>query len=136
MGLGPEDAADVAQETFVTLLRSLPDIRDASALPSWLMTVARRLSWRRALSADDTRRLVGDGETDPSDDIVDAIWVFGAVERLGEPCGSLVRWLYLDDTEPSYADVAARLGCALGTVGPMRIRCLARLRSILEGGAS
>jgi DNA-directed RNA polymerase specialized sigma24 family protein len=40
--------------------------------------------------------------------------------------------LYLDDTDPSYRAVAARLGKAIGTIGPARARCLRRLRSAME----
>ena len=45
-GLNPEDAADVTQGTFVTLIDSLDRLRDEERLASWLMTVTRRQSWR------------------------------------------------------------------------------------------
>ena len=39
--------------------------------------------------------------------------------------------LYFEDPAPSYAEVAARLGRPLGSIGPTRARCLARLREVL-----
>src|SRR5580658_4394792 len=39
--------------------------------------------------------------------------------------------LYFDPAEPSYAQVARRLGRSAGGIGPMRARCLQRLRALL-----
>ena len=35
---------------------------------------------------------------------------------------------FVTEPEPSYAEVAARLGMPIGSIGPIRARCLARLR--------
>ena len=58
-----------------------------------------------------------------------------ALLRLGEPCRELLVALYLDPAEPSYADIAHRLGRAIGGLGALRARCLARLRSIMDDAA-
>jgi hypothetical protein len=39
--------------------------------------------------------------------------------------------LYFDPAEPSYAQAARRLGRSAGGIGPMRARCLQRLRALL-----
>jgi RNA polymerase sigma factor (sigma-70 family) len=138
LGLGAEDAGDIAQESFAALLRALPAIEDASTLGSWLMTVARRLSWRRLenRSRSEPTAHILTTDRDRSDELVQALWVCEAVDALGEPCASVVRSLFLDPTEPSYSQIASRLGCAIGTVGSLRTRCLARLRLLLEIEAS
>ena len=41
--------------------------------------------------------------------------------------------LFYDPAAPSYAASAARLGVSPETVGPLRTRCLRRLRTALEG---
>ncbi len=135
-GLGRDDAADVTQTVFVALLESGASIRDQERLPSWLMTVARRQAWRLR-----SRRDHESPQPDPGTDLADELdrfadWetvavVHEALARLGQPCRDLVVWLYLDAANPSYAEIAARMGKAIGTIGPMRARCLQTLRTFL-----
>ncbi len=40
--VGPADADDCFQETFMAALRAYPDLRDASNLRGWLFTIANR----------------------------------------------------------------------------------------------
>jgi RNA polymerase sigma factor (sigma-70 family) len=40
--VGPLDAEDCYQETWLSALRAYPDLRDASNLRSWLLTIAHR----------------------------------------------------------------------------------------------
>ena len=42
-----------------------------------------------------------------------------------------LRLLYFDPSIPSYADVAATLSMPIGSIGPLRARCLKKLRKIL-----
>jgi RNA polymerase sigma factor (sigma-70 family) len=132
-GLIQEDAADVTQTTLVELLKSIHQLRDDSSLTSWLMTVARRQSWR--LKQEQTRQAVQPAEpTAPADTIGDwerATAVHDALRRLPMPCRALLYALYLDPTEPSYDDIAHRMGRATGTIGPLRARCLAHLQAAL-----
>lgn len=137
-GLSQHDAADVAQETFTALIKGVDTITDPERLPAWLITVARRRSWRRlgrqSLPLDD---LDDDAVTadDVAADTARALWVYEAVQDLGEPCRSLVIALFFDPAEPSYAEIALRLGRPVGSVGPLRARCLDRLRAVLEQAA-
>lgn len=135
-GLSFDQAADVAQETFAALMTSMHRIRQPERLASWLMTVARRLSWReRSRAAADRIDIAGIDVLDVgdvSDDWVTVEWVYDSVQGLGEPCRSLVLSLFFDPDEPSYAEIALRLGRPVGSVGPLRARCLDRLRSVLE----
>ena len=132
-GLSSVDAADVTQTTFVALLDSITRLRADERLASWLMTVARRQAWR-------IRRRYGQEQpapaavADPGDPIAD--WeqvtvVHDALHRLGTPCRDLLVALYFDPTTPSYAQVAERLGRSIGGIGPMRARCLQRMRALL-----
>ncbi|HET7273519.1 MAG TPA: hypothetical protein VFI90_20795, partial [Rubrobacter sp.] len=58
-------------------------------------------------------------------------WLDHGLLLVGEPCKNLLSALYLDPEQPSYAQVAGRLGMAIGSIGPTRIRCLKRLRRVL-----
>src|ERR1700736_4126993 len=40
--VGPDEADDCFQETFVAALRAYPRLRDASNLRSWVLTIAHR----------------------------------------------------------------------------------------------
>jgi RNA polymerase sigma factor (sigma-70 family) len=132
-GLSREDAADVTQATFIALLDSINRLRDDQRLPFWLMTVARRQSWRLRRRRDQELRVCAPGgaAADPIDDWERTAVVHEALHRLAAPCRDLLLALYFDPSKPSYAEVAERLGRAVGGLGPMRGRCLERLRAIL-----
>jgi RNA polymerase sigma factor (sigma-70 family) len=133
-GLSAEDAADVTQSTFVMLIDSLDRIRDDEKLASWLMTVARRQSWRvRNLS----RRSVAleeaaEGSVDPLADWATVVALHDALSTLGGSCRELLLALYFEPESPSYAEIAERMGRSIGGIGPLRGRCLDKLRGILE----
>ncbi len=136
-GLDREDAADVTQATFTSLLESIDDVVRSERLASWLMTVARRTAWRHRRGAERERERTGllempdAGAVDPLEDVERAELVHEALSRLGGPCRELLVALYLDPAEPTYAEVAARTGVAVGTIGPARARCLRRLRQVM-----
>ena len=133
-GLEREDAADVTQEVFVALLHSLGSLKDDTALASWLMTVARRTAWRTVERNGRARRASADPDAEQQDPV--ELWtslatLHDAVTQLGDPCRTLIHQLYLDADEPSYAEIAARMGRSVGGIGPLRGRCLDRLRSMI-----
>ncbi len=131
-GLGSEDAADVTQMAFVALLDSLSALRDDERLSSWLMTVARRQSWRVRRRREVERPLAMVAQVvDPLADWDRVACVHDALQQLPSPCRELLHALYFDPAEPSYAEVAARLGRSIGGIGPMRARCLQRMRTLL-----
>ena len=139
-GLTTEEAADVVQTTWLELVRRLQDIRSSRAVTSWLVTAARREAWRvRELS----RRRVPDGaaqlesvpDPDPgpgerllSDERDQALWRH--LQRLPERCRTLLR-IVAQVTRPDYAAVAEAMGMPVGSIGPTRGRCLAKLREML-----
>ncbi len=135
-GLPREEAADIAQNVFITLLRSLDTLRDDEQLRYWLSTVARRQSWR---SLDRSRREVATAfvpdavADDPTDEWDRLDWLHDGLLALDEPCRELLSLLYLQGDPASYAEVSRRLGRPVGSIGPTRARCLERLRRVLEG---
>ena len=132
-GVTREEAADITQMTFIALLESIGKLREEQRVASWLMSVARRLAWRQRRRSD-RDRLGLEGVSWPDDAI--ATWervtvVHEGLQRLGRACRDLIQALYFDPASPSYAAVAERLGRPIGGIGPMRARCLQRLRSLL-----
>ena len=45
-GLGEQDAADVVQNVFTIVLRRLESLQQPDRFSAWLITTARRESWR------------------------------------------------------------------------------------------
>jgi RNA polymerase sigma factor (sigma-70 family) len=132
-GASREEAADITQMTFIALLESIGKLREEQRVASWLMSVARRLAWRQRRRSD--RERLGLEGISSSDDAIEN-WERVAViqeglQRLNRPCRDLILALYFDPASPSYAAVAERLGRPIGGIGPMRARCLQRLRSLL-----
>jgi len=135
-GLSRDDAADVTQTTFLALLEGLDSVRTEERLASWLMTVSRRQSW--AVRNRTSRESPEAAEIADRDDVHDPLerWeeltvLHDALDNLGSPCRDVLLALYFDPAEPSYRDIAERLGYQIGGIGPMRARCLRRLRNDL-----
>ena len=139
-GLSTDDAADVTQLTFTILVQSMDRLPEDSKLGGWLTTVARRHTWR--LLERNRRQGIGrhavldenitGGGTEPIESWELGEWLHQGLSMIGQSCRNLLFALYLDPGQPSYAEVAKRMGMAVGSVGPTRIRCLERLRRVLD----
>ncbi len=139
-GLSTDDAADVTQLTFTILVQSMDRLPEDSKLGGWLTTVARRHTWR--LLERNRRQGIGrhavldenitGGGTEPIESWELGEWLHQGLSMIGQSCRELLFALYLDPGQPSYAEVARRMGMAVGSVGPTRIRCLERLRRVLD----
>jgi len=132
-GLTPVDAADVTQVTFIALLEACDRLRDDERLAAWLITVARRKAWRviRQMSRE---RPSDEVATEPAPSLPweDIAVLHDALLRLEGPCRELLFALYFDPEKPSYAEIAARFDRPVGGIGPMRGRCLQRMRRLLD----
>jgi RNA polymerase sigma factor (sigma-70 family) len=134
--LSDADADDVAQTTWLRLLRSIDRLEDPAAVGAWLVTTARRESLRvlqgrtREFPTDEPALL---DEPDPAsveervaeDERREALR--RAVRELPARPRALLE-LLLASPDPSYAEVGAALGIPVGSIGPTRERSLARLR--------
>jgi RNA polymerase sigma factor (sigma-70 family) len=151
-GLSGGDAEDVGQETFWALAQQLSRIEDPERLGGWLLTTARRISWRvmqqrRQEQPDATADLADNEGVDgnvigpariPTYAELVAAWdrqeaLTLGLARMGGRCRELLSLIFLDAEEPSYDEISARLGMPKGSIGPTRNRCLIQLRQILEG---
>lgn len=132
-GSSREDAADITQSTFVALLDGIDHIRQHERLGSWLVIVARRHARRTRRRGDREQPWddPGTGSEDPIQDWERAAWVRSGFRQLAKPCRDLLGALYFDPRSPSYAEIAERLGRAIGGIGPTRARCLEQLRTVL-----
>lgn len=130
----PEDCADVFQRVCLDLYQNLRQLRNDQTLPAWLITVTRRRSFaflrgkREDISIEEYA-----AEANPQVDAVENEFLLErAVAELPSRCESLIRLLYFDSEEPTYAEVSQRLGIPVASIGPTRARCLEKLRRLLE----
>jgi RNA polymerase sigma factor (sigma-70 family) len=138
-GLNREDAADIAQQTFIILMENLEGIDEDGNLAGWLGTVARRHTWRRAerrkrepLLEEETALVMADMDAAERQDKWERLlWLHTGLSRLDERCRHLLQALYFETGEPSYANIAEKLKMAVGSIGPTRARCLEKLKEIL-----
>ncbi len=139
-GLAGGDAADdVSQNVWLRLVDHLGNLRDPAALPGWLATTARR-ECGRVLRAARGPLAAGYGlgaETLPDEQAATAEQELLAAERhaaLREAFGDLPadcqRLIVLLTADPPllYAEISARLGIPVGSIGPTRRRSLDKLR--------
>jgi RNA polymerase sigma factor (sigma-70 family) len=135
---------DVIQTTWMQLVRGHRSIAEPRAVSAWLTTTARREAWRigkaggrvEATETDALDVLLPEQESAEdraaTGDENRRLW--SAVRHLAERCQRLLRVIAFED-RPDYARLAADLAMPVGSIGPTRQRCLAKLRALLEGPA-
>jgi len=141
-GLPPHEAADVFQATCMELLTRLPELREPRALPKWLMQVAHHQCYRwkqqqqRIVSRDADAHTPEPGIPAIADSLVQQTqeeqMLREALASLTPQCRRLVELLFLETPPRPYAEVAAELGLALGSIGFTRQKCIERLRRSLD----
>jgi RNA polymerase sigma factor (sigma-70 family) len=140
--LSRHEAADVFQATCTELLVRLPELRDPRALPKWLMQVAHHECYR--LKRLNQRVVSRDADLDLPEPETPAIaeslvqqtqeeqMLREAMTSLTPQCRRLVELLFFETPSRPYAEVAAELGLAVGSIGFTRQKCIERLRRQLE----
>lgn len=129
---------DVYQTTWLRLAEHLDRIRQPESLGGWLARTARneclravKLGGREDLRGDLDLDLVDRTappvdkrvETDAANEI---LW--RAFATLSQACQQLLRLLIAEPPLP-YDRISELLGISIGSIGPTRARCLAKLRT-------
>jgi RNA polymerase sigma factor (sigma-70 family) len=143
----PETTAeDVVQTTWLALVNRRTSILDPVAVGGWLTTTARREAWRVA-KAGNAATPVEDEELAPrlprqrsAEDAVvqrdEGRRLWAAVDELPERCRRLLRIVAFEN-RPDYRQLATDLEMPVGSIGPTRGRCLAKLRvALMQAGES
>ena len=134
----------MVQATWLGFVRLHRTIEDPQAVASWLITSARRgaaaqaRAARRATPVQDEalHAVLPDGESAEAlavrDDEASRLW--RAVASVDERCRKLLRVVAFMD-RPDYQALSKDLDMPVGSIGPTRARCLAKVRRALtEGG--
>lgn len=137
--LGHEEAHDVGQTVWLLLVEKIGGLREPAALPGWLATTTQRECFRvlRVERRHEHTELPAEDQMPPDPDATMIEEEVLAAERgaafraafdtLPSGCRALLS-LLASDPPPGYAEISATLGVAVGSIGPMRARCLDRLR--------
>jgi RNA polymerase sigma factor (sigma-70 family) len=147
-GLDEDAAAEIFQDVFAALLESIQTIEQPSRLQAWLVTTAKRKTWRAVSRAKSLRPFDGDEEGaggemyDIPDERVlpeealarleEQHLVRAALSELDERCRRLIQMLFYAAEAPPYSEIAAALGTTEGSIGPTRARCLKKLLDVLR----
>ena len=140
--LAESDAADVAQVTWMRLLEHIDRLNSPDRVGSWLAATARN-ECLRSLAA---RKKVVLGHDDvvleenaaPEPEIDERLLAAESAQLVREALSCLPRKsqrmleLLMADPPASYAEISDQLGLPVGSIGPTRSRCLARLRELLH----
>jgi RNA polymerase sigma factor (sigma-70 family) len=138
--LDDADSEDVGQIVWLHLVNQLDSLRVPAALPGWLVTTTRRECLRARQAAArlplPTGAYIDEGNVaDPNaphaeDELILAERHAALREALSDlpPGHRQLIALLTADPPLSYAEISARLGIPIGSIGPSRSRLLARLR--------
>lgn len=149
-GLDEDQAAEVFQSTFTSLLQHLNRIDQPDRIRAWLVTTSRRETLRmlRKQSAE-----LSFSDTDPSSEgsaneampddsplpneelerIEEQNIIRIALSALDERCQKLISMLFYRPVPVPYAEVAEALHIPESSLGPTRARCLQKMRRLLTG---
>jgi RNA polymerase sigma factor (sigma-70 family) len=133
------DAEDIGQSVWLQLVDHLDRIRDPAALPGWLVTVTRRECLRvlgaargllEARSVIDTEAIPDEQARTAEEELLVAERHAALREAFRDlpPAGQRLILLLMEDPPVPYAEISARLGIPVGSIGPTRRRCLDKLR--------
>lgn len=143
-GVTFDEAGEVFQAVCVEMVTELPRLRRPEALKAWLVSVTQHKALKVKTRAQRERQwvdpdAVAETVRDPDRGIARAIEevqraqaVRECVRELPERCQELVRLLFFHEPPLPYAEVAARLGLAVGSIRFIRGRCLKKLEVVLK----
>ncbi len=140
--LAESDAADVTQTTWLRLLEHINRIERPDRVGSWLAATARH-ECLRSIAA---RKKVVLGHygydleavVSAEPEVDERLLADERTQVVREALTSLPRlWqrlleMLVADPPASYAEISEQLGLPVGSIGPTRGRCLARLRVLLR----
>lgn len=143
MRLSREETLDMFGQVCYLLLTNLKRIKSPDKLLSWTATVTRRevlATLRRSSLFDE---FVSQEKTSPRsrtpagpDDVLHAAeqaeLLVRAIKKLPKRQGDVIWYLFLDERQLTYEEIAKKLRMPVASVGPTRQRALERLQTILR----
>lgn len=134
------DISDCFQQTWVSLYNHRKNLKNPSRLSAWLVTTAKREAIRlkkiAARTTDgDFDSKVSDNQLLPDEELElleHQAHLEIAIDQLDKRCQNLVELFFFAHEDLSYQEISTTLGIPMNSLGPIRRRCLERLRKILS----
>jgi RNA polymerase sigma factor (sigma-70 family) len=137
-----DEAMDIFQSVCLEMLSELPKLRDAKALPKWIIQVTAHKCFHRRRQLARMTQAGNSGELPVQATLAVAERILRQAEEeqslrqalsaLPPRCRQLIQMLFFEEPTRPYQTVAAELGLAPGSIGFIRQRCLDRLRKRLD----
>lgn len=145
-GMDHDLANDIFQQVCTKLYQNLDKIEQPDRLQAWIVTTARRETWRYQRKqgryqplhdeTSDESAIVDTTQGGLPDETVIALeqqhLIRSTLNQLDERCQNLISMLFYRTSPPAYAEIAQALGISEGSIGPTRARCLQKLAKLLE----
>ena len=142
-GLSREEAADIFQAVCLDLIQNLSKVKDAKALPKWLMQVTahkcfhwKRQSARMVYHDDEETKLPEASVAAEAElnirEVEEEQMLREARASLSTRCQELIHMLFYEEPKRPYQQIAEGLGLATGSIGLLRQKCLDSLRERLD----
>jgi RNA polymerase sigma factor (sigma-70 family) len=137
--LSAEDIADVGQKVWLLLVEKIGSLREPAALPGWLAKTTQHecLHVLGEARRHDHAELPPEDQmpTDSDTSMIEEEILLAernaalraALAELPHPCRELLSMM-ICDPPCKYEDISATLGMKIGSIGPLRARCLERIR--------
>jgi RNA polymerase sigma factor (sigma-70 family) len=139
--LDRESTEDVLQTTWLALVGHADTISDSRAVLQWMLVAAKREAWRvlRGQIRQTPTEIDEDAVATPDSELPENVTLRDAdqqvlwthIAELPDRCRELLRVIAF----PDYAELARALRMPVGSIGPTRGRCLAKLRASLTADA-
>lgn len=133
--VGPGEAEDCAQETFLAALRAWPELPPHTNLRAWVLTIARhkaidgvRARRRRAQPDPDAGTVAQAPGPDPGSVPIADPELWGAVRSLPEKQRAAIVLRYVGDL--SHREVAGALGCSEAAARRSAFEGLRKLKEV------
>ena len=134
-----EEANDIFQAVCVDLYTELRHLREAKALPKWLIqtTLHKCAKYRRHEARFTGEELSEDATSShPATEVIleevqQEQILRESILAVSGRCVEMIRMLFFETPARSYAEIAQELGLATGSIGFIRGRCLERLKKQL-----
>lgn len=144
LGTSHTEAEEVFQRSWVAIVEGIARLEKPESVHSWVAGIVRHQAYQYF---DEQRRLrrfsplsehiESPPETTREAEVEQALLnlevasvMHRALAELDRRCRRLLSMLFLEDPRPSYDEVSERTGLAIGSIGPIRARCLNRLRVV------
>jgi RNA polymerase sigma factor (sigma-70 family) len=142
-GIPPDGAGDIFQQVCAGLVAELPNLRESKSLPAWLVKVTAHkcFHWSHQeqrfypIQAEQAEELLAQATNAPDRLLLETEreqMLREALSQIPSRCSELIRMLFFEYPAVPYEEVAKTLRLSKGSIGFIRMRCLARLRRVLE----